>query len=253
VTLGRRHLTFAALAVAAALLAPAVALSEDPPTISAVDSNGAYGMSHSWSPATVTIAQGGAVTFQYQPGAFPQGTSSHSVVFESSPSIPTCGGVPETTSGQPAPWSGTCTFSTPGTYHFICGVHGSSMSGSVTVTGSSGTTTPPPSGDAAAASDLSVPSSQKGTSVRGSLRIAHDGSRLRAVATVRVKSSVIRVGTATKRGLDAGRYRFRVALDKRGKSLLARNHRLSLRLRLEVTAPDGSTTTLSSKANLKRR
>jgi plastocyanin len=233
-----------------AVMAPAAALSDDPPVISAQDSNGAYGMSHSWSPATVTIPPGGSVTFQYQPGPFPQGTSSHSVVFQSPPSAPACTGVPQTASGQPTPWSGSCTFSTPGTYHFICGVHGVSMSGSVTVTG---TGAPAPPGQTAAASGLSVPSPQKGNSVRASVKVGHDRSRLNAVLTVRAGSKVLRVGTVKKSGLESGRYRFKVALTRRGRSLLARKQKLSLRLRVEVTAPDNTSTTLSAKTKLKPR
>ncbi len=254
----RRYYPLIVLAGVAAAALPTTASSGASPVISAQDMSGVYGASYSWSPANVTVAQGGAVTFQYQPGAPPQGTSMHSVVFQSPPSTPSCSGVPQTNgSGQPAPWSGTCTFSAPGTYNFVCGVHGAAMSGAITVTESgmpgttTGTTTAPSTGPTADASALAVAPSQKGTSVRGKVTIGHDGSSLSAVLTASGKlAKVTRVGSLAKAGLKAGRYRFSVALNKRGRRALKRRHRISLRLQVKVNAPDRTSATLSKKVKL---
>jgi plastocyanin len=251
----RRYYPLIVLAGAAAAALPTTASSDTPPVVSAQDMSGVYGASHSWSPANVTVAQGGAVTFQYQPGAPPQGSSMHSVVFQSPPSTPSCSGVPQTDgSGQPAPWSGTCTFSAPGTYNFVCGVHGAAMSGAITVTGSgmtTGTTTGPSTGPTADASALAVASSQKGTSVRGKVTIGHDGSSLSAVLTASGRlAKVTRVGSLAKTGLKAGRYRFAVPLNRRGRRALKRRHRISLTLRLRVNAPDRTSATLSTRVRL---
>jgi PKD repeat protein len=91
---------------------------------------------------TVTIAPGGVVTFSY-----PTGSSNHNVVFGDG-DTGTPGAQPTSctqTSGPgpfpapplpqftlPAPWSGTCTFNTAGSYKFYCQAH-TSMQGTVIV------------------------------------------------------------------------------------------------------------------------
>ncbi len=258
---------FVALAGATAAVLPTAASSESPPVISAQDSSGA-GTSHRWSPAGVTIVQGGAVMFQYQPGEPPQGSSSHNVVFQNPPSTPSCSGVPHTSgSSQPAPWSGICTFSTPGTYSFICSVHGAAMSGAVTVTAAGATTgtgpgtgaTPgatarPPAGVLADARGLLVARSQKGTSVHGSVTISHNSSRFSAVLTASGSlAKVTSVGSLTKAGVKAGLYRFSVPLGNRGKRALRRRRHLSLKLRATVRGQSGTSATLTATVKLKRR
>jgi len=238
------------LAGAAAAVVPTVASSEGPPVISAQDSSGSP-TTHRWSPATVTIATGGAVVFQYQPGDPPQGTSTHNVVFQSPPSPPNCTGVPQTSGpSRPAPWSGSCTFAAPGTYSFICTVHGASMSGAVTVT-PTGTTT---AGGLPDARGLHAARSQTGTSVNGSVTIIHAKSSFSARLTAGGSlAKVTDVGSVTKTGVRAGLYRFSVALAKRGKRALRRKRSLLLRLRITVRAHGGAATTLATSVKLRRR
>jgi plastocyanin len=83
----------------------------------------------------VKIAPGETVHFDY-----PQGTSSHNVVFNAGtqPRCTQTAGV-VITSGPPLPafvqpkgWAGDCTFDAPGVYAFVCSAH-NEMTGSVTV------------------------------------------------------------------------------------------------------------------------
>jgi hypothetical protein len=62
----------------------------------------------------------------------------HGVEWKSGPNTPSCTSeVPVGTSpaASGTNWSGSCTFTQPGTYVFWCTVHGSSMSETVTVSG----------------------------------------------------------------------------------------------------------------------
>lgn len=81
-----------------------------------------------WSPNTVTIPQGGAVEFENPSLAQAQG-----VEWKSGPATPSCTGVPGTPA-QVGPWSGSCTFTTVGTYQFASTTQ-EFMVGAVTVTG----------------------------------------------------------------------------------------------------------------------
>jgi plastocyanin len=274
----RRWYWSVVLAALAAAVSAGNAGSQGPPVIAALDPD-TYNASPRWGPSTVTIAPGGAVGFQYPAGDPPQGTSAHSVVFQNPPSTPSCSGVPQTNgAGQAAPWSGSCTFSAPGTYSFYCGVHGVAMSGTVKVAapGPTGTGTDPttgtgpnsgtttgtttvtatgqPPGAAPDASAFAVASSQKGTSVKGSVTIGYDRSSLSAVLTASGKlAKLTTVGSLVKSRLKAGPLRFSVPLSKRGKRALKRRHRLTLRLQVRVRAPNGSSTTLAKTVKLSQR
>ncbi len=130
--------------VAAAL--PAMASSETTPTVEAKTGSGPYSESHSWSPAQVTIAAGGAVVFANHSSEVP-----HGVIWTSSVK-PTCeegsGKVPVGAEHFGYQWSGSCRFSQAGTYTFECSVHHQEMTGTITVTAAgsttTSTTTPPP-------------------------------------------------------------------------------------------------------------
>jgi plastocyanin len=126
----------AALLGAAAVVLPAVASSEASPTISAVNSGGVYGEHHEWSPASASVGAGGTVTLKNASNV------PHGVRWVSGPATPACAGVPESTTPEHSGtnWSGTCTFTTPGTYTFYCTVHGAEMTGTITVN-ANGTTT----------------------------------------------------------------------------------------------------------------
>jgi plastocyanin len=143
---GRRRILVGVLALAAGGVLPAVAVSETTPTIEAVDGPGYYGEPHSWKPAEVTVAEGGAVTFSN-----PSGVVAHGLAWTGTGGQPTpscSGGVP--VNGAGTNWQGQCTFSHPGTYTFRCTVH-PNMTGTITVnpngtTTTTTTTTPPPGG-----------------------------------------------------------------------------------------------------------
>jgi plastocyanin len=90
---------------------------------------------------TVTVAAGGTVDFSY-----PTGHSMHNVDFGSGPQPSSCetGGAMQAAPIPSAPaapgWTGSCTFTTPGTYTFHCDMH-PSMIGTVVVTDAGTTTT----------------------------------------------------------------------------------------------------------------
>lgn len=121
-----RHPLFAAAFAVALLALPAGAA--EPPPIEAVDT-GPY--SHAWSPAQTAASTGESVTVR-NPTATPHGVEWHS-----GPVTPVCSaGVPVSTAltKSGANWSGTCTFTKPGTYVFYCTVHGPEMTETITVT-----------------------------------------------------------------------------------------------------------------------
>jgi plastocyanin len=134
VTLLKRGLfpLFALLGAGVIVLPTVAGGSEPPPSISAVN-----GATHYWSPATATVGEDGVVTLS-NPTNVP-----HGVEWVSGPATPSCSGVPvgKTAAASGTKWSGTCTFATPGVYTFYCTVHGSEMTGTVTVSADGTTTT----------------------------------------------------------------------------------------------------------------
>lgn len=137
----RRQMTLGVVALLGAAVAvmPAIAGSETAPTIEAVNVGGFYGEEHHWSPAEVTIGAGGVVTLSNSTEV------KHGVYWISGPATPSCtGGVPVGSSATASgtQWSGTCTFASAGVYTFYCTVHGSSMTGKITVDAAKSTTTP---------------------------------------------------------------------------------------------------------------
>jgi plastocyanin len=124
------RLTAAAALGAAVVVLPAAAASEGTPTIENEDPV------HHWKPPAATIEAGGAVTFKNSSTTVP-----HGIHWISTPATPACdSSVPVgTTVGSSATsWSGDCKFAVAGTYTFYCTVHGSVMSGTITVTGPGG-------------------------------------------------------------------------------------------------------------------
>jgi plastocyanin len=146
--------------------------------------------------STVTIAEGGMVSFGY-----PTGSYEHNADFSSNAVQPSCtqtAGTPGPGSPPPLPtvptaagWSGTCRFDTPGTYAFHCDMHPTLMHGTITVIdpnapppttgGSTGTTggstgsTPPPSGTTGGtgATPGATTPAGGGSAPRVRLRVAH--------------------------------------------------------------------------------
>jgi plastocyanin len=85
---------------------------------------------HHWSPTPATISESGTVAFSNPTSV------AHGIDWQVPPGTVTCSaGVPVGTkvSDSGENWSGTCTFSKPGEYKYICTVHGSAMSGVIQV------------------------------------------------------------------------------------------------------------------------
>lgn len=106
------------------------------PSIIAVDP-------YSWqangsAPAAVAIVTGEEVKFSY-----PSGASRHYPVLHSGPvgAPPDCVGLPTGEANAGPGWSGSCKFTQAGTYVFYCGVHGSLMTATVTVSSAGEPTT----------------------------------------------------------------------------------------------------------------
>src|SRR5438128_12422476 len=115
----------AGLLGAAVAVLPAIAASETA-TISAVNYEYLKYTRHYWSPEQASVAPGGSVTIRNETSV------AHGVEWREGPEKPSCSaGVPVGTSeaASAANWSGTCTFSTPGTYTFWCTVHHGEMRG----------------------------------------------------------------------------------------------------------------------------
>jgi plastocyanin len=168
----RKGMLVAAAAVLGvlAVILPAVAGSETSPTITAVNGPG-MPPSHSWSPPQATVGEGGSVSFS-NPTAVP-----HGVEWVSVPATPVCSGIPvgTTEAASGTGWSGSCTFTRPGTYSFYCTVHGAAMSGTVTVSAAAGeppvttttTTTTTPPGSAGSGGSGGGGADQPGTTGAG--------------------------------------------------------------------------------------
>jgi len=262
----------AVLGLAAAVL-PAIASSETSPTIEATNTAGSGLYSeehHSWTPSQVSVMAGGVVTFSNS-SEVPHGVEWRSAL------KPTCeegaGKVPvgTTAAASGTKWSGACTFSQPGTYTFYCTVHGPEMTGTVTVaangtttvtttttptTTAPGTTTPKsetPTGSPFSGAP-SVPSSQRGTAVHGSLEISQAGAGARlevdllaGVATLSrtAGGKRVTVGRLVDRSVKAGRLPFSVKLNAKARRALHRRHRLALTVRFVLTPFYGEPTTLT--------
>ncbi|WP_028067876.1 cupredoxin domain-containing protein [Solirubrobacter soli] len=209
---------------------------------------------------TLTIAPGQTVTFGY-----PSGMTTHNLDFTDR--VPDCTGLPP--GPRPKGWSATCTFAQAGTYPFVCDVH-PQMTGKVVVAvptptptpTATATPTPAPTTDPTTPAATPTPvgttppapkqtslalrlaSRQKGTRVRGSLRVVQAGSRVE----VAVRSGKARAGTWVKKSAASGRTSFTVVLNaKTRKALRARRH-LSLTVTVSLTPPGAKTLTTTAKA-----
>lgn len=260
----RRHSKWRLLRPSAALLGlalPLLAAGTVPaagPTVEAGE--GGYGGGYSWSPSTAEVGAGAAVAFKNPSGSVP-----HGVVWESGPESPSCSGVP-IGEGRTS-WSGSCTFSQPGTYRFYCYVHPTEMKGTVVVSPSGTvTTTPtipqesgesPPSG--APVEALALPRRQHGETVRGSIGIkaAGAGGTLevdllvpRAAVSSSRLNGMLRAGRRIFSRVASGRLRFAVPLDSPARQALRRRGRLPLTIRLTVRPPQGEAVRLTRRVVL---
>jgi len=259
-----RHLAPAAAAVLATCLLAAPAESQAPALVSIQAADNVFTTAEGGSP-NVTIRTGGHVNFAYF-----MGDSRHNVVFTGArPTV--CGsdgGPPATASAlpgapTPASWDGGCDFATPGTYAFVCGLH-SSMTGSVTVVEGGAAPTPPaPAVEAdfrPAASGLKVAVRQRGSSVRGTVKVARSASRLLARAFVRRGAlsggrsrAQVAVGRQLRSQVSATTVTFATPLSTAARRALRRNRRLLISLRLTVTPAEGDAYTATRTVILRPR
>ena len=96
---------------------------------------------------------------------------------------------------------------------------------------------------------LTVQRRQRGTFVRGSLRIARAGSRFAAV--LRTADGRRVAGRTRARRVRAGVLRFRVALTREQRIGLRRRHSLALRLAVTVTPPGGTAASAERRVDLR--
>jgi plastocyanin len=261
----KRHLVLAAVLGVVVAVLPAIASSETAPSISAYTEPGGYGY-HSWRPSTATIVAGGAVQFSNPESGVP-----HGLKFTEGPATPSCTGIPvaATEASGATNWKGECTFSTPGTYSFICTVHPTEMKGTITVN-PNGTTTPtptttttttstpttpvePPSGSPLLGSP-SLRSSQSGGSVKGTLDISKVGAGDRLEIDVFAKSAFLakaghptraRVGRLVRASVSAGKVSFVVKLNAKALKALKRHKRLALTVKITLTPVNGKPLTVT--------
>ncbi len=235
--LRRIQFPLAAILGVALVVLPAAAGSEGNPTIEAVNRGGGiYGESHEWSPATATVNADGVVTIANNTSV------EHGVEWVGGPEKPSCSaGIPvgTTPAARGAHWSGTCTFSKPGTYVFYCTVHGPEMTATITVNpngtttvtttnGTTSTTTTTSSGSGQSANPtagagqgsgavpvsgaslllggerhaLHIPSHQRGTAVHATLSLssAATGGHLEAQLLARSAALAARVHSEVRVG-----------------------------------------------------
>jgi hypothetical protein len=232
-----------------------------------------YSFDNGTGGSDVTVAMGGTVSFGY-----PTGSNTHNVVFGGSKPT-SCTDMPDNPS-TPG-WSGSCSFDTPGTYSFHCGLH-SFMTGKVEVvdpnapttgttepsptdTGGSPTDTNPPpgygypSGGESSPATVKVPRRQQGTVVRGSVTTPSGPSRIvvrafaarSALASKRARR--MRIGSVTTSSKGTGATAFALRVNRAARRALHRRSRLTVSLRIAITSVTGSAVTKTKSVVLRER
>jgi plastocyanin len=272
----------AALLGASVAMIPALSGFASGGTVSASES-GCGSQPYCWSPSSESATAGGTVTFRNPSEGVPHGIS-----WTGGPETPACSGVP--INEFKVKWEGTCKFAKPGEYTFICPLH-TYMTGKITVSGgttttSSSTTTTTtktsttttststhttahePSGEESAFAGgpnkaIVLRSSQRGTSVRGSVTVSKAGAGgrlevdLLAASASLTKSkgkhkhsSSVRVGRLVRGSVHAGKTSFSVSLTSKAKSALRRHHHLALTVKITLTPSGGSAATATRRVAL---
>jgi plastocyanin len=263
-------LCLAAPAAGAALALAVASAGADVPTTASITAKDPYSFDNGSGGHGVTIAQGGTVGFGY-----PSGSTSHNVVFGGTQPT-SCTDMPAAPAAQG--WSGSCTFETPGTYAFHCGLHGSLMTGSVEVvdpdapttgtgpsptdTGPGTNTNPPPANPPGGESNppsVKVTRHQQGTVVHGSVTTPAGTSRI-AVTAFTAKSALasrrarrVRIGSVTKRPKGAGTTSFALRVNRAARRALHRRGRLAVSLRVVITDGAGYALTRRKSVVLRER
>lgn len=227
----------------------------DEPTVEPAESASGF----IWKPASVTTATGGTVAFR-NPGA----VTPHGVHWTGGPEKPSCSGVPVDEFGTS--WSGTCSFTQPGTYTFVCTVHPEEMKGTVTVTSGEApaSTTPNPSQPPAAGTEgpiveaLQLGRNQHGKTVRGSITVS--SAAIGGDLTVELRApradlggrgkGAMRVGELRRTFASAGRLPFVVHLRPVAQQALRRRGHLSLLVNTTVRPPGGAATAMTRRVKL---
>jgi plastocyanin len=237
---------------------PALASArDDPPAEANVDT--VDGMTPTFSPDSVTIVTGGKVTFHSD-----SATTYHDLTFKDDVT-PACAGAPAFGEFQHT-WTGTCEFTKPGTYSFVCDYHAVSMHGTVVVKdpapaatatpnqGSSATPTPTPTPDPGVTPTpqttlrgaLKLSSAQRGSRVRGTVAVKAAKSRLEVALFVPRSTlsggrshKAVRAGRWVRASTAAGSVRFSVSLSARARSALRRARRLAVTVSVALTPPGG--------------
>jgi plastocyanin len=254
----RKRLSYLALAAALGVgvaVLPALAASESLP-VEAVNEGLYY---HHWSNPVQTVIAGDTVKFSN-----PYGNVPHGLKFTSS-TKPTCSGIPPAATEETGAveWHGECTFSTPGSYTFVCTVHPGEMKGTITVnpngTTTTTTTSTPPTGTTPGETPPSSPlvggpsirANQHHGIVKGALEISQAGAGDRLdvnlLATHASLASVARVtvGHFTIVSVKAGHQSFSVKLSAKAKRVLHRRKRLPLIVSIVLTPAHGKPTTVT--------
>jgi hypothetical protein len=224
----------------------------------------------------VTIAAGGELMFT------DNATTKVSIAWMGA--APACSpSVPVSPTSPQAPWEGKCKFEQPGTYKFESstlfnggpslnytkyeivvegGATGTILTTTTTTTPTTTTTRSPitpsePSYSSAlegGSKALELASSQRGSTVHGSIKVSQAGSggllevglfaARASLATARHRAQV-RVGRLVRSSLKAGRVSFSVPLSAKGKASLRRHRRLALTVKITLTPLHGSPVTLT--------
>jgi plastocyanin len=261
---------------------PALAYGRGDPvvTINATGTDPYY----AWDQTDVTIAPGDTVKFSNQQAA---ATAFHNVTFAAGSPQPaacsqTSGSGAGTVTQAPVPkspkrlWTGECRFDTAGVYSFVCQSH-PDMKGTIRVVaaatptptpepGASPTPTPTPTPgpggtkqtQTTLAGMVAIAKSQKGTRLRGSVRVKLAGSRLevslwapRKALSGGRSSKLVRIGRSTRTSAPAGKINFAVGTDAKARSALRRHRRLSVTVSIALTPPGGHKLTRSVKSTLR--
>jgi hypothetical protein len=222
----------------------------------------------------VTIAAGGQVEFVEHDASTPASVNWMGGA------TPVCTGVPTTATLN---WEGSCKFEQPGTYRFesatmfedsyenykkyevvVEGASSAPTTGTTSEGGSTPSTTtpsPPPVGESPTGSPFSdaptIHSSQRGTTVKGSLQIAKVGAGdrlevdlLASTASLAKAGHTTRVGRFVNNAVSAGRLSFAVKLNARARKALKRHHRLKLEVKITLTPAHGEAMSITKSVTV---